>query len=229
MNLSEGDPTLRLLDDTYDAEMSDMEVELCPTKYGPQNPAIIGRTSEDSSVPCKKRRISDEITRAIKTYQLVVALNEHRSRSWASILRFVIALMLCTLPIIVFSLEMIPGRCKICLDNVELETYFVASAMCGGIGASLLRHDCSKYSFARFLGGAIGSIGALFTIWMIMQTLPPINILDFIFPIVGMVGAMPGLIAYFLVKTLLDELFATNQQDFEDDFSSLTKPITGEK
>lgn len=229
MNLNDGDPTLRLLDNHYDAAMSDMEVELCPTKYGPQNPKAIGRSSEDSSLSNTKRHISDAMSRAIKSYQLVAALEQNRSRSWTSILRFGVALVLCTLPIIIFSVEMIPGRCKICLDNVELTTYFVTSALCGGIGAMLLSHDWSKYSFARFLGGAIGSIGALFTMWMIMQTLPPIDVLGFIFPIVGMVGAMPGLIAYFLVKTVLDEFFVPKPQDTEDDISSLTTLMIVEK
>lgn len=235
MNLNEENRSLRLLDHcNYESAMSDVEVELSPTKFeplhdfDPQDCGTIGRTSEDKSISTTRRHISEEISHAIKSYHLRAAMDERRSKSILSVVRFAIAFSLCTLPTILFSLEMIPERCKICLDSVEIKTYFFASAMCGGFGAVLLSHDCSKYLLARFLGGIVGSLGALFTSWMILQTLPPINILNAIFLLVGMVGAMPGFIVYFLVKIVSDECWVSDQRDFEDDFSSLTKLMTEE-
>jgi hypothetical protein len=111
---------------------------------------------------------------------------------------------------------------------VELNTYFFASALCGGFGASLFCRDFAEYFLAKFLGGTIGSLGALFTMWMILQAIPPTNALSMISLLVGALGAMPGLLVYFLVKLISDECWS-DQQEFEDDFSSLTKPIIEER
>ena len=231
MNISEESPGLRLLNNHEYEAVSAIELEL--SKYeplddsDPQNFNRSGIRSEGGkSIATAKRHVSDEIARAIKSYHLRVARNERRSKSFLSVVRHTIALSLCIVPIIIFSVGRIPERCKICLDDVELTTYFVISALCGGFGAALLGHDFAEYFLARFLGGAVGSLGALFTILMILEAIPPVNVLHVAFLSIGVLGAMPGLLLYFLVKIVSDECWVSDQQDFEDDFSSLTKLIT---
>lgn len=109
---------------------------------------------------------------------------------------------------------------------MELKTNFVPSAFCGGFGAILLNHDCLKYVLVRFLGGIIGSLGTLFTICMIMQTLPPINGVIFHFSSSSNSRHYAQFNCTLLVKIVLDKwCWVTGQQDFKDDFSSLTKMI----
>lgn len=227
MTLTIETPSISLLDNVnYEAVVSEIELELSPTKY--DSDALkgdgSGRMSEGNhSVATAKIHISENISHAVKSYHLRVARNERRSRSLLSIVRYTMAFSLCIFPIIVFTLEMIPERCNICLENVELNAYFVMTALCGGFGATLLSHDFAEYFLARFLGGAVSSIGALFTIWMILKEILPNNVLNVIFLLVGILGAMPGLVVYFLVKIISDECCVSNLQDIDDDFKSLTK------
>jgi len=231
MNLKLETPSIPLLDnDQYEAAVSDIELELSLTKYQSHNDSDTrngdesGSISEsNNSVATAKSHISEKIFCAVKLYHLRVARNERRSKSFLPVLRYTIAFSLCTMPVIVFAFEMIPERCNICLDNVELNTYLVTSALSGGFGATLLSHDFAEYLLARFLGGTVGSLGALLTVYMMLIALPLINVLNVVSILVGILGAMPGLVVYFLVKIVSDECWVSDLQDFEDDFSSLTK------
>lgn len=239
MNLNVETHSIRLLDnDKYEAAPLDIELELSPTEYQPQpcddiNPRNdIGNSGESNNFvgAITKGYLSEKMLRAVKLHHLRVARNERRSKSFLSVLQYTLAIFLCIIPVGLFAMEMIPERCKICLDHVELDTYFVISALCGGFGATLLSHDFWEYSLARFLGGAVSSLGALFTIWMILQAIPPSssNIVAIMFIFVGILGAMPGVVVYFLVKIVSDECWVSSdlQDDFEDDhFTSLTKLI----
>ena len=64
---------------------------------------------------------------------------------------------------------------------------------------------------------------------MILQAIPPSNIVAFVFIFVGILGAMPGVVVYFLVKIVSDECWVSDLQDFEDEFTSLTKLIIAEE
>lgn len=214
-------------DCSYEA-VSNFELEL--SHYEPQNRSDSKNSNSDGRIEQGKKlaatvksQISEKIFYAVESHYIRVARNEHRSRSFLTVVRYTIALLLCIFPVGIFALEMVPERCKICFGDVELNIYFITSALCGGFGAVLLNRDFEEYVVARFLGGSVGSTGALFTIWMILKEIPPNNILHSIFLLVGIFGAMPGLIVYFLVKIVSDECGVSDEQEFQENFSSLTK------
>lgn len=231
MNPNVETPSIRFLDnDKYEGLVSNIELELCPTKYEPnddpkrRNDDKCGRlTEENNSIAAVKSRISEKISWAVRSYHMRVAMNERGSKSFLSVVKYTIGFSFCILPTVIFSLEMVPETCKICLDNVELTAYFAVTSLCGGVGATLLSNDFAEYFLAKFLGGTVGSLGALFITWMILREIPPTNALNIIFLSVGILGAMPGVVVYFLVKIASDECGGSDLQDFEDDFSSLTK------
>eukprot|EP00536_Pseudo-nitzschia_multiseries_P004856 jgi/Psemu1/11068/gm1.11068_g len=175
-------------------------------------------------------RISEEIVRAVRSHQIREARNEHRARSCGSLALHALGISLCTVPVGVFALEMIPELCNMCLDEVELETYFVASAVCGGLGAvALLDDDPSReYLAAKFMGGAASSLGALFTVWMVLRSIASDSVVVAVMVLffAGAFGAMPGVLVYFVVKIVSDECWVSDLKDLEDDFSSLTKLVT---
>jgi len=169
--------------------------------------------------------ISETILSAVKSHYIREARNGRRSKSLLWIVRYIFGSSLCIIPAFFFSFEIIPERCKICLDNAELNTCFVTSGLCGGFGATLLSHDISEYFCAKFLGGGVGSLGALITIRIILQAIPSSNAFSVAFLFVGILGAMPGSVVYFLVKNVAEEIKTSDPQYFEDDFASLTKLI----
>mmetsp|Transcript_6104 Transcript_6104/g.15118 ORF Transcript_6104/g.15118 Transcript_6104/m.15118 type:complete len:232 (-) Transcript_6104:1221-1916(-) len=221
-------PTVRLPCDGRYEEVSNIELELTLTnneRHDCSDACGEKIEQEGNSVASAKSHLSEKILRAVQSHQLRVARDEHRSRSFLAIIRYTVALSLCIIPVFLFALEMVPERCHICLDRVELNAYFVTSALCGGFGAVLLSHDFEEYFVARLLGGSVGSTGALYTVWMILKGMPPDNVLHALFLLVGFLGAMPGLIVYFLVKIISDECGVSGSQNSEDNFSSLTKPL----
>jgi hypothetical protein len=175
------------------------------------DPELPSRSSSSPGV------ISQRILRHVKEHQL--ALAKEQSQPCCSFRRTV-GLMLGVLPVVLFALEMIPQRCNLCLDGrVELGTYFVLVALCGGFGAILYSNEYWNYSLARLLGGAVAALGALFTCWMILRTIT--SNLAFFFLFVGILGAMPGLLVYFVVKILSDECWVSDLEDFREEFTGL--------
>ena len=136
-------------------------------------------------------------------------------------LRQQIAIAVGILPVGIFALEMIPERCNVCLEGIELDSYFCIAAICGGLGA-LLFGDSSldSYWLARLMGGSISALGLLFTIWMLLQSIP--SNVAFLFVFVGVLGAMPGVVAYFLIRIVSDECYVSDLNDF-DELSPLTR------
>jgi len=223
-------PSLKLPCDSRYEAVSNVELELSLTNYESHECSDAKNSDGGRGINEGKKlastvesQISEKILRAVESHYFRVARNERRSRSFLTIVRYTVALSLCIVPVVIFAFEMVPERCKICLDNVELNTYFATSALCGGFGAVLLSRDFEEYVMARFLGGSVGSVGALFTIWMILKEMPPNNIIHALFLLVGILGAMPGLIIYFLVKIVSDECGVRDEQEVQDNFSSLTK------
>lgn len=159
-------------------------------------------------------RLSDRILQEVRDHH-VRAGRERRCS-----LRRTFAVLLGVVPVGLFALEMVPERCHLCLDHVELDTYFVVVALCGGVGATLYSAEFWNYSAARFLGGAVAALGSLFTVWMILQS----GGLALPFVVVGVLGAMPGVAVYFLVKILSDECCSGRNDDdgYDDEFRALT-------
>ena len=183
--------SVRLLCDDRHETVSNIELELSLTNHEPHNCSDAESSNdreridqEGNSVGTAKSQIFEKTLRAVRSHQVRIAKNENQSRSFLAVVRYVIALSLCFLPVVVFALEMVPERCKICLDTVKLNVYFVTSALCGGFGAVLLSYASDEYFMARFLGGSVGSIGALYTISMILKEIPPDNVLHAVFLLV---------------------------------------------
>jgi hypothetical protein len=154
------------------------------------------------------------------------------------------------LPVAFFSFKMIPSVCHtLCLqDEGEMDAYFFTAAFLGGLGATLY-NTSTPYWHARFIGGAIAAIGSLFTNWMLLSSATgnsgtsasssssssslSSSILAIALGVLGMiVGAMPGVVAYFIICIVSDECYLTNffaeDYDFYDDEferSSLTVPL----
>jgi hypothetical protein len=131
-----------------------------------------------------------------------------------------IALAIGIVPVCIFALEMIPERCQVCLEDVELDAYFFTAAICGGLAAVLFGRE--DYWMARFFGGSLSALGSLFTIWMLLQSIP--SNLAFLFVFIGILGAMPGFVAYFIVKILSDECYVSDFDDY-DELAPLTRLV----
>ena len=132
------------------------------------------------------------------------------------------------LPTVLFAFEMVDEWCHVCLDDVEIDVYFFTAAFCGGIGAVLFGED-SKHWHARLIGGSIAALGSLFTIWMLLSSVS--SKLGLLFVVLGLVGAMPGFVAYYVIKIMTHECFLTGpSDDFDAEYStlSLTEPLAEE-
>jgi hypothetical protein len=136
-----------------------------------------------------------------------------------------LGLLIGIVPVVLFSFEMVDEWCHVCLDDVEIDAYFFTAAFCGGLGA-VMYGTSMDYWHARMVGGAISALGSLFTIWLLLSSIS--SNLGFLFLFLGILGAMPGFLAYFLVLILTDECFMTrsDDDDFDYDYAPLTTPLT---
>lgn len=148
--------------------------------------------------------------------QKFLAMREDRRR-WS--IRQRLAIVIGILPVAICSLEMIPDRCHLCREEMALDAYFFTAAMCGGF-ASVIYGDSLDYWMPRLVGGSISALGSLFTVWMLLKSVP--TNLAFLFVFVGILGAMPGVLIYFLMKIVADECFPTEVDDY-DEIAPLTK------
>ena len=138
-----------------------------------------------------------------------------------------LGLLIGIVPVVLFSFEMVDEWCHVCLNDVEIDAYFFTAAFCGGLGA-VMYGTSMEYWHARMMGGAISALGSLFTIWLLLSSIS--SNLGFLFLFLGILGAMPGLVSYFLVMILTDECFLTrsDDDDYDYDYAPLTTPLTGD-
>jgi hypothetical protein len=124
-------------------------------------------------------------------------------RQWA--IRKKLAILMGTIPVYFLALEMTSEHCHFCRTEKDATaSYFAAAAACGGIGATLYGYSC-RHWFARFIGGAVAALGSFFMMWMLLKSIST-NVVAFLFAIVvGILGAMPGLLTYFVVRIMSDE------------------------
>ena len=111
---------------------------------------------------------------------------------------------------------------SVCLDGVKLDSYFCTAAICGGLGALLYRDSSlNLYWLAQLMEGCISAaLGSLFTIWMLLQSIP--SNVAFLFVFVGILGAMPFVVVYFLLQILSDKCYMSDLNDF-DKLAPLTR------
>jgi hypothetical protein len=136
-----------------------------------------------------------------------------------------LGLLIGIFPVVLFSFEMVDEWCHVCLDDVEIDAYFFTAAFCGGLGAVMYGTNMD-YWHARMVGGAISALGSLFTIWLLLSSIS--SNLGYLFLLLGILGSMPGFLAYFLVMILTDECFLTryDDDDYDHDYAPLTTPLT---
>lgn len=133
-----------------------------------------------------------------------------------------IALLLGTLPVILCALEMIPERCQLCRESTEFDAYIFTAAICGGAGAVLYGTSLVDYWLPRLAGGSFAALGSLFTIWMLLTDFP--SDLAFLFVFVGILGAMPGVLTYYILKIIGDECLSGGDDD--EDYYGELMPLT---
>ena len=68
----------------------------------------------------------------------------------------------------------------------------------------------------------MASLGSLFTLWMLLQSLPIAAI--WLVPL-AVLGAMPGVGVYFLMKIVADECFPDQYDDHYDEYASLSESV----
>jgi len=99
--------------------------------------------------------------------------------------------------IVVCSMEMVPGWGFGFLNWPETRYYIVAAitgAICGIFMASEAR-------LAGMIGAPIGGVGALFATSLVLKHSTETH--DGVLAIVGLIGALPGLAVYALVKKIV--------------------------
>ena len=170
--------------------------------------------------------LSQQIFSAVRLHHINAAKNEHQSISLSSIVRYVVAVLLCVTPVWVFTVMEFKHHDAWLIDNMlTFETYLIASSFCGGVGGVFLtiQYDIWEYSLSRFLSGFVGSLSSLYTIYMVLQVIPietsavaattattnnnGTNIIPFgICFFVGSLGAaLPSILIYFIGAIISDE------------------------
>ena len=133
-----------------------------------------------------------------------------------------VAVVIGVLPVAICSLEMIPNRCRICREDVQMDTYIFTAAICGGFGA-VIYGSSLDYWMPRLVGGASAALGSLFTNWMVLTSIPAKW--SFLLIFFGIMGAMPGVVIYFTLKIVADECFKNSDEDLEEEYEELA-PLT---
>jgi hypothetical protein len=144
------------------------------------------------------------------------SFEQSHNRRWE--IRKVLAILIGVLPVCFLALEMTPERCHFCIQGIHLYAYFITASICGGI-AGIIYGPCNTYCSARGVGGAVAALSSLFTTWMLFESIH--SDLVFLLVFIGILGAMPGLLAYWLVKILLDGCFSSSSEDDEEDYDIL--------
>jgi hypothetical protein len=174
--------------------------------------------------------LSQRILQAVRHHQLQRALQERNAKCSV---RRVFAVLVGITPIMLFGWSLMVAEerddnCKslLCLlGAVEEETYFGFVAVCGGFGALLYSSEFWNYSLARWVGGCVSALGSILTIWTVSQTMSPSDHLAVIVALMcmflGLLGALPGLLFYYVIKIGIDECFAS-EEDCDDEYAALT-------
>jgi hypothetical protein len=133
-----------------------------------------------------------------------------------------VAVVVGALPVTICSLEMIPDRCRICRQDVQMDAYIFTAAICGGF-AAVIYGKSLEYWMPRLVGGASAALGTLCTNWVLLSSIP--SKWAFLLIVLGALGAMPGLVIYFSLKIIADECFASDAviEDEYEEIAPLTK------
>jgi hypothetical protein len=199
----------------------------------------------DDAMSPRNGLLSTLILQEIKKHYLQTAIRQQQP---CCSFRRVAAALLAILPFVVVVLDITirstafsnysnknnhDKNCRWCilLPHWEVETAIGMVSLCGGFGAFLYSNEYWNYSLARWIGGFVSSLGSLLTIWMFSQNLSGDSntvIALGVSLFVGILGAMPGIVVYFLAKITTDDCCATScdmHDGLSDGYSTLTTPL----
>lgn len=175
-------------------------------------------------------RISSHLTTE-RTREEIIEANEERepslrpSRPQQRAIRKTLAILIGAIPVYFLALEMTAEHCHFC-QTKSVAYYVVTAAVCGGTGATLYGYS-RRYWYARCIAGVVAALGSLFVMRMILKSISSNAVVFFFAMVVGIFGAMPGFLTYFLLTTVLQECrcscIATNTHDGEEEIVPLVK------
>ncbi|KAL3934270.1 MAG: hypothetical protein SGBAC_009972 [Bacillariaceae sp.] len=154
----------------------------------------------------------DEVRiKSIKPIPASVEETESSSRSrrhspkWQCYQRIVVLLSLP--PLYFLAIEMTKEHCYFChraIDDSSNAYIIVAAALWGSLIATL--YECNrKHCCGSIFGGALAASGSLFTMWMLLKNMASNDVVFLFALLVGVLGAMPGILFCFVAKVLCDE------------------------
>ena len=206
---------------------------------------IMSSVDDDATTkPTGGGLLSQRILQAVQHHQLQRALQENR-RARCNVRR-AFALVVSILPIVLFAWSLMVAEerdddnGKTChfslpclLGQVEEETYFGFVAVCGGFGALLYSDEFWNYSLARWVGGCVSALGSILTIWTVSQSISSVEdhsavVLALMCIFLGVLGSLPGLLFYHVIKIAIDECFAAESDDLDDEYAALTVNLQAE-
>lgn len=128
-----------------------------------------------------------------------------RQRRWLRCYQNIV-LALSLPPLYFLAMEMTQEHCHFCQhaidDNPSNPYIIVAAALWGSLMVTL--YDRS-HLWASIFGGAVAASGSLFTMWMLLKSITSNDVVFVFALLVGILGAMPGIMIHFVAKILCEE------------------------
>jgi len=139
------------------------------------------------------------------------------------------------LPLLIFAVRASTHRWR--PNQVFPADFAIIAATCAGLGAVLfgsVDYYDDRYWLARFMGGTTSSISALCIMIIVLSSISheaDTNVAPFL--LVGILGVMPGIVVYYLIRIMSDEccrersLWAEpDDNDEEVNYGTMYRPLT---
>ena len=147
----------------------------------------------------------------IRTTEVETLDSRIRHRKWLKCYqRMVICLSLP--PLYFLAMEMTKEHCHFCHEKIDdsHNVYIIMAAAVWGSFMATLYEACGsrKHSWCgSIIGGALAASGSLFTMWMLLKSITTGDVVFVFALVVGVLGAMPGIMLYYVAKILCIELY----------------------
>ncbi|CAJ1930911.1 unnamed protein product [Cylindrotheca closterium] len=161
---------------------------------------LLGTTQQEEGVQTKSIPNSEEETETSSQFRF------HNPR-WLCYQRIVLGLSLP--PLYFLAVEMTKEHCYFChraIDDSSNTCIVVAAALWGSLMATLYE-QCNRnhHCCASVFGGALAASGSLYTMWMLLESIASNDVVFLFALLVGVLGAMPGILLYFVAKIFCSE------------------------
>ena len=104
------------------------------------------------------------------------------------------------LAIVFCSMEMVPGWGIFHLDWPRW-VFYTIMLICGGASGTFL---AARYPLPGLIAGAVSGLGALYAIALVLDNVE--SVYDVFLAIAGLIGALPGVIVYVVLKLVQDAI-----------------------